>query len=393
MADEKDERPAPARDALIDRYLADCVTSRIASAALPQWPSQLSAHERAVVPRVCFHGIALMLWEGDLAAAHWPPETRTAVRSEAMAQSFWEQSHHKVISDLLEAMFDNGIEPVITKGTAIAYSLYLDRPALRRRGDSDIVVPRARLSSARKVLKQLGFARQSEPLIYQETWAISDKGRFDHVVDLHWLIDGSATVASHLEAGAITARKVRLPALSRRAVGIDPLGNLLLICLNRSEHSLHGYVSDGEKLFEGDRLIWAVDIDASCKAFAQSDFDELLALARTTGSAASVSSGLEFAQRVLGTQVPAPVLAALDAEAGSNDLNRYLTSRSKLERLRLEWSHAPRGADKLKQVKSAILPSKSVLRERFPALGHWPVAALVVRRLFEGLLKGVRGQL
>lgn len=384
--------PLSMRDAMIDRYLGACVKSAIRRAALPAWTAGLDDHHERILQRLSFHGIALLLWECDVARAGWPPALRERMREEATAQSFWEQSHRPLVARLLGSMLDAGVEPIVMKGTALAYSLY-STPAARRRGDTDILVPRHLIAPARKVLEELGFERQADRMVLQETWLRTERGGFDHLVDLHWRIDGSAAVASHLERGDLAARTIPLRALGERVVGLGALANLLLISINRSEHHLHGYVAGAERVFDGDRLIWAVDIDACCACFAQSDWEELSSIARTTGAAASIASGLAFAQRTLGTCVPAHIMQAIAGDRGAAALNSYLSTASAWARLKLDIAHSPRLADKLGHLMISLLPRTQVLQERFPEHAHWPAGALAARRLIEGLAKAARGRL
>lgn len=392
MVDATSHMASKSRETQIDRYLAGCVKCQLASLPLPSWPAGLDEHQALLASRVSYHGIALLLWEGGVEAAGWPLAAQETVREEAIAQSFWEQSHHTVISQLLENMVDEGAEPVVTKGTAIAYSLYR-KPAARRRGDTDIVVPPSNLSKARRSLERQGFARHGAPQIFQETWLKEQPAGFAHLVDLHWQIDGSATVSAHLKRGDVSAKTAAVPALSPRAIGMDPMANLLLICLNRSEHISQGYIVGDQKVSGADRLIWAVDIDATCSVMTDNDWEDLAALIRRTGSASSVISGLEFASDTLSTKVPRDALGALAEGSAENDLSLYLSSQSAWRRLRFELAYSPRWLDKFKHLTTAAGPREEVLRERFPTLDNWPVSALRVRRLLEGLFKAMRGQI
>ncbi|MEE4153461.1 MAG: nucleotidyltransferase family protein [Erythrobacter sp.] len=391
MAETDPISDAASETAPIDGFLAACLRSRLGTAPLPSWPPQLDQRQREVASRVFFHGIALLLWEGDPIAAGWPEGLAQRLRQEAAGQCFWEQSEHQAIGGLLEAFADAGLAAVVLKGTALAYSLYRD-PAMRRRGDTDVLIAPERMALARRVLRAAGFAPVGERLIFQEMWVKRKRGGFVHTIDLHWRIDGSATVSSLLERGKLVQRTMPLPRLSQRAVGLDPLANLLLVCINRAEHEVHGYLSAGEKLYEGDRLIWAADLDAICASLSHADWAELLQLARATGTSQCILSGLEFAHQALGTQIPEDVRAELLRLPGAQDLMTYLSTRSTLVRLRLEIASTPRRIDKLRHLGRALAPQAQMLRERFPDHPRWPIAALRARRLVEGLLKAMRAQ-
>lgn len=375
----------------IDRFLADCVRSWLRSERLPAWPDGLGFRAREVVDRISFHGIVLLLWEKDPVAAGWPADLTATLRKEAMAQSFWESSHHAVISDLIEALIETGIRPVVMKGTALAYSLY-PHPAQRRRGDTDILIPKGARPRARSALAAKGFRRVGDSLNLQEMWCASGREGFDHLIDLHWRINASANVSRHLERGDMLLKDLRIDALSPHALRTDPLVNLILVCINRSQHQAFGYSSEGRKLFDGDRLIWAVDLDLTCASLDRSEWERLVRIVDQTGSAVPVRTGLEFAERMLGTPIPEDVTERIGHAKGASDLNRHLYTTSSLERLKLDLAATPDLREKAEHLWAAIAPGPDKLKERFPGHEGWPVTVLRTRRLVEAVFRSVRGK-
>lgn len=376
---------------IMDRYLATCVRNFLRSETLPPWPGELIGFEDHVAARMSFHGITLILWEATECDAQWPGKLRERMRQEATAQTFWEQSHYTIMSDLIEALAEAGIEAALTKGTAIAYSLY-PCPAWRRRGDSDIVVFEAKRGRARNVLRRCGFHPVGDRLTLQEVWRKVGRDGFVHLVDLHWRINASSAISRRIEHGGILRNTVSLPALSPCAKAVDPLVNLVLVCINRRLHELHGYISRDEKIANGDRLIWAVDMHFICSMMSPSDWKRLTEFVHLSGSAVPVRTGLEFAHSTLGVEVPREVTEDLSREPGAADLNRHLETVSAWERLRLDIAASASFKEKVGHLKSAVAPGPDKLRERFPDLADWPIAALRARRLFEAGLRMIRGR-
>ncbi|MEE4206992.1 MAG: nucleotidyltransferase family protein, partial [Erythrobacter sp.] len=346
----------------IDRYLADCVANVLRTGTLPAWHAEFEERYDELAARVSFHGVSLLLWEAAPSRPEWPATLRKAMRQEATAQIFWEESHRTAITGLLEALSEAGIAAAVTKGTAIAYSLY-PRPALRRRGDTDILVFDAERERTREVLRQCGFEPFGDRLSLQEMWRKEGREGFDHLVDLHWRVNASAAISRHLEQGGIAERLVPLPALCARAMTIEPPANLVLVCINRRLHAAHGYITRDEKLPDGDRLIWAVDIHFICEAMIASDWARLMDLVRRTGSAGPVRSGLGFAHRTLGVEVQEGVSESLRLDPGAAALNRHLETDSSWERLRLDLAGSANLRETLAHLKGEIAPGPDKLAE------------------------------
>ena len=68
----------------------------------------------------------------------------------------WELRHQQVLTRVHAALADIGVQPIILKGTALAYALYPD-PMLRARGDTDIIIPSTERRRVHDVLTTLGF--------------------------------------------------------------------------------------------------------------------------------------------------------------------------------------------------------------------------------------------
>ena len=363
----------------IDSFLADCVRFCLRAEPLPSWPfGTQPACELA--GRASFHGVALLLLELGQGIEQWPDEALIPIKQEARGQIFWEASHQQTIALLLEAFRAAGIDAITAKGTSLAYSLYA-KPALRRRGDTDILILSSNRNKTRRVLKACGFEKADGTMPLQEDWQLRSNGRFDHVVDIHWRQSSSAAIASHLENDHPEARAISLPKLSKNARGLAPADNLVMTCINRVQHQMHGYMNDGEKLFEGDRLIWAVDIELAASSLDEKGWEDFIRSVAKRGCAPQVLSGLRFASRTIGTSIPSSAITALESDAGSPDLARYLTSGSTKERLKLDLKAMPGWSGKARILRSSLFPAEDLLRERYPGHANWPVSALRVRRI------------
>ncbi len=339
--------------------------------------------------RVTFHGIALLLVESSPSLPGWPAKAVEAVKEEARLQSFWELSHRKVTVQLVEALHDAGISALILKGTALAYSLY-PKPEFRRRGDSDLLIEGADRDKTRAVFKACGFSQWSDVRPLQECWQSSAQMGFEHTFDLHWRISASSAISGLLEANLPRRKAIPLPMLSPNARGIGAIDNLILICINRAQHGKFGYQIGETRLFENDRLIWALDIEMMAAQFDASDWEDLVESASASGSSDIVLSGLQMAQRCLKTAIPEHVLATLGDQSDDARLTAYLDSRSGRRRMMLDLAASPTLSEKMRLLTFKLYPSEDLLHERYPNADGWPIAALRARRLvssFGNLLK------
>lgn len=374
-----------------DHYLAQCVRSFVRSCPAPEWPNDLECDPRMAATRVTFHGLALLLVEAAPGLPGWPSALAELVNEEARSQSFWELSHQRVMARLTDALHEAGVEARILKGTALAYSVY-SNPALRRRGDSDLLIEGADREKARAVFRACGFTRWSDVRPLQECWQSAPELGFNHSIDLHWRFSASPAVSELLEASQNGRKAIALPRLGANASGVAAIDNLLLICINRAAHGRFGYLVGDTMLYENDRLIWALDIHLLAATFSGSDWEELVVRGAKSGSADIVLSGLRLAESRLGTTIPDGVLGALEAQSSDTRLSHYLARATGRERFLLDLAASPSLPEKARLVALKLFPSKELLHERYPDATHWPTLALRLRRLFSGVGNFVKGR-
>jgi hypothetical protein len=387
------ERDVPMTEA-IDRFLAAALRAAMDRTALPPWPRDwpdTPDHAETVFARVAFHGLALALLRDPARLAGWPARLVAAVQEEARAQSFWERGHREVLARLIVTLAENGASATITKGTALAYSAYPE-PALRRRGDSDLLIGEVARGPLRRALAARGFAPTGDARPLQESWSATCSLGFTHVFDLHWRINASPVIAEALERARIGTRTVPLAGLTEGARALAPADNLVVVAINRASHLTFGYHSGEDLLFEGDRLIWALDIDLVARGLDNAGWDALVTAATASGSAPLVHSALAFAADRLGATVPPAVMAALAETPGDERLLRCIGTLSGFDRLRLELTACDTWRAKLAMAAYTLVPGKEVLRQRFPDALHWPTPALHARRLLGGATKLVLGR-
>ena len=378
--------------AALDRYLARCIASIVHSQPPPPWPAGGVIDAAAAAQRIAFHGVALLIAQAPGALEDWPPALARAVREEAGIQTFWETCHRAAIAALLEAFTAAGIPAIVTKGTALAYSLYPE-PAQRRRGDTDIYVPVAARREVRQALRASGFRQSGDTKALQESWQCDSALGFEPAVDIHWRINASAAVSQMLEAGLRFDDSIALPRLSPSARGIGPVDNLILTAINRSSHGKFGYLSGKERLFDIDRLTWAVDVHLMAGGLSPDNWQDLAQRAATTGTAAVVRDSLAFAQRAIGTPIPAEIDTALAKVPGNHGLAAYFGESSHLWRLKRDLAACNGPAEAARLLRFIAFPNEEFLQTRFPDAHGWPQLALQLRRWVEGAGKLLAGKI
>ena len=141
----------------------------------PDWPGgDVGAIATSLCIRSRQHGV-VSLMAGRLASRNdWPIEVREALQLEAISTSFWELRHQEILAETISMMRSRAIEPVLFKGTALAYSHY-PSPHLRRRGDTDMIVAPGDVIKAAAALEELEFIRSGgvsgDVVSYQDSYA------------------------------------------------------------------------------------------------------------------------------------------------------------------------------------------------------------------------------
>lgn len=378
--------------AIIDTYLADCTRSVLRVEPVPPWPSALSGFEGAFIDRVAFHGIGLLLVQTPGTLDTWPALVTRKLRKLAGVRTFWEKGHRAAIASLLDSLAAKGIRALVLKGTALAYSVYAD-PAVRHRGDTDIFLPAADRRQVRSVLSACGFWETGDNKALQETWQCGTGLGFEPAVDIHWRINASAAISQLLESELDLDATVRLDRLASGALGLGAVDNFILIAINRGTHGRFGYYSGDERLFESDRLIWAVDAHLLATGLDETGWDTLVERAVRTGTTTFVSDTLAFAQRTLGTLVPQAVREGLAQAPADHSLVAYLGSSSHVWRLRRDVAACTSPIEAARVLRYVALPNDQFMQARFPDASGWPRPALHLRRWAEGAGKLITGKI
>jgi hypothetical protein len=318
-----------------------------------------------LINRADYHGVTALLNERLIEHAEWPTEVNDTVRTKAILRAFWELEHRQIITAAVNALSRNGIEPLLFKGTALAYSLYAN-PVWRTRSDTDLIVKASDASKAGEILQSQGFGRThgatSDLINTQENYRMVMPTGLSHSVDLHRRINNSEFLSYVFSYSEFRAAAHPLPRLCGGALAIAPEHALLLACVHRLVHRIAPYHVGGSTLSGENRLIWLYDIHLLAQSFTPENWNRLFAAAAEKGLCSTTLDGLECAQERFRTQFPVDVRQALSKKG--EPIMRYLGSGA-LRRAWIDFTAIRGMGDKMKFARETVFPSAAYMRTKY----------------------------
>jgi len=333
------------------------------------------------------HGVAALL---AVRLADAPPSPfLDRLRDSARGDAVWELGHRRDLRDALSSLAAAGVEPVLFKGTALAYSLY-PNPVLRTRGDTDLIVPRHERERVTAVLQGCGFSPAEATASYQTSFARRDAEGVQGL-DVHWQINNSEVLSRLFTYQELRAEAVSLPALAPDALAVSPVHALLLACMHRGTHRHNPYYVSGEPHTGGDRLIWLYDLHLLAESFSEHDWRSFIARADAKGLRAICADGLATAQQCFATSVPEYALAALERDDVREPASDYLDA-SPARQLWMDYRALPGIGRKARYLRDLVFPPAEFMRSKFAGeRGQW-LPWLYARRAVAGAWRRLRGR-
>lgn len=372
----------------IDRLLATALRGEDAA-----WPPQWSGGDQAaqMIERIAYHGVAGLIAGQAGKLADWPPAVLAWTREQGTALAMWELRHRKMLGDLLAALAGEKIVALLLKGSAVAYDLY-PSPAVRARGDSDLLIAPGDLGVARSILARLGYRRHpldegiADDLALQEVWSQTCGAGTHHHIDLHWQLLNAPALRGVLDFASCSVDPHPLPRLAPDALAMNRVLTLLHTCVHRAMHLTSPYFVNGLTYYGGDRLIWAKDIDVLASALSDFEWQSFTRSALSQGVALVCLEGLNMANRTWGTPIPAEVLSSL-AKAGKEQASNYLLGAHQMGRAWQDMRAIPGFRRKLAYISARALPSEDFMRAKYPSQKHRPLTLLHMRRAIDLIRK------
>lgn len=372
---------------------AETLLCAILRGEAPPWPAAADAvfADRFLVASAQ-HGVAPLigfLLSPTPAWAAWPAKVCHALQRQTRLQSAWELLARDELAAVLDTLTGHGLQPLLMKGAALAYSHY-PAPFLRPRTDADVLIRTADFPAAAAALTTLGYQRIDCPALspaaaqlvsYQCAFRRPGPRNLSHVLDVHWRLNNAPAFAHALTHEELAAQAVALPALGANGRALGPAHALLLAGLHLASHA----DSPGETA----RLLWLYDIVLLTRTLTPAQWTDVTTLARARGLARACRESLAAAEAV-GPRVPADALAALTvAETGApRPLGRRLALRWRY--LREVLATRPGGCQQAALVWEYLFPAPAYIRAKYPDQSRWRLPLGYCHRLGEGLWKAFR---
>ncbi|MEM7780743.1 MAG: nucleotidyltransferase family protein [Pseudomonadota bacterium] len=341
--------------------------------------------------RIEYHGIPFLLHSSASQLQTWPSDLLDRIAEEARLVILWETTHHKAVSEIVEALDTAGIACVIMKGTALAYSFH-DEPATRRRGDTDLLIHPQDKQRAREIFERMGWYRHNDPhgLYYQEGWLHDTAGFFEHAIDLHWAPSDRPTLQQSLPIRDFFANKVAMPRFGTGAFRPNLALMVLHATINQKWHAEHGYASEAGFLTSPRRLIWSVDFDLLIRNMKGEDWQALYELCDQHTVGALVAEALRGVSQDLRTSVSEDTLERLARVPLDPALEAYLKDWDSLTHFWADLRKAQGVTEKARLLTMRAFPPRHHLLVKYPAAKRWPTALLQGRLLLETAQRMIR---
>lgn len=335
----------------IDAWLAQTLAIGRAAEAPP-----LNAD--AILSIASGHRVDVLLADLFLRAPSGPePFSRGPLEDIVRLAAARELAASRDVSRLLEAADGAGLDLLLLKGTALAYTHY-KQPHLRPRNDIDLFVRQADIGRFEAVLSALGFARAPEPdaglWTAQRHYAKTSPAGTSHV-DLHWRVVNPQVFAGVLLFDDVWARSANVASLGPFARTLAPADTLLLACVHRVAH-------------HQDRvnLLWLWDVHLVASGLSAAGWEQFLAAAAAARVQAICARGLELAHECFGTSIPDAVLQTLGAarhEPAASFLGDGLRT---VDVARADLAALTSWRRKLALVREHLCPPLAYMRVRYP---------------------------
>jgi len=330
------------------------------------WPSLTDDDVRVLVE----HGVAPLVY-----AAQPLPELRGAAIRAAAMESLRADDLHGVLRELAS----RGLDVIITKGTALAYDVYV-APELRPRGDTDLLVSREQASATIDGFRDLGYKDQltsgDEHGVRQVTFSRTSTHGIRHDYDLHWDVANTPLFASALRFEDL--QTIALPRLGRDARGLSHVDALLLACIHRVAHH-----------HDNERLIWLVDIALLRDRMTADDHRRFWRQAADARVVGVCTRSIELAEEWMSRKPHDRAEEYLDAD----ELTREEPSRAFLDReltyggVMLANLRALPWRARLQRLWQLAFPPAAFLRQSFDTQNRFMLPWLYVRRGARGVAR------
>ncbi|HYM23841.1 MAG TPA: nucleotidyltransferase family protein [Vicinamibacterales bacterium] len=339
--------------------------------------------DEAFVAAACRQNLGPLVYRALHRTGAWerqPESARARLTQSAAEAALIDRIRLDADRAVIAALIDEGIEPLLFKGAALAHLRYADS-WLRPRADTDLLIRHGDRDAAARVFERRGFVRAAHPagshVTHQFTYTSIAHG-IGAQYDVHWKIADPQAFADVVTYNELTRDAVPVDALGPGARGISDVHALIVACTHRVAHH-----------YDTDDLLFLHDIDVLARCLDCHGWPAVVRLATEKRVRAVCARGLGLATERLGTPVPADVMGALSAPADEptakylkRGLRRVDILRSDLASLR--WSGRAR------LLREHLLPSPAYMRASYGRSSPLLLPALYLHRIARGAFRWLR---
>ncbi len=346
-----------------ETWLCQTLASGQAGAVPPRGPG-VSADFDVVLEAARSHRVDVLLADLLLRAPGEGVFPREPLEDVVRLAAARELSEAHDLSRLVDAAHNRGLELLLLKGAALAYTHYR-QPYLRPRNDIDLFLRSADLGGAEDLLASLGYERAPEA--DAEMWT----GQRHYVkaapsgavhIDLHWRVANPLAFAGALTFEDAWPRSVAVPALGPFARALSAPDALLLACVHRVAH-------------HQDRinLLWLWDIHLIASGLSPAEWNLLLDRATLSRMRRVCARGLTLAQECFGTAIPDAASDALGA-AADEPASAFLRGGFRpIDVARADLATLTTWRQRFALVREHLFPQAVYMRAKYP---RWPAVLL-----------------
>jgi hypothetical protein len=348
------------------------------------WPLDANAAcEAALLEAAQVHGVAALLSPG--AVGGWPDHVQLALRDIRRQEAVREAVRREHLLGLLAAFRQADVHCLLLKGAHLAYTVY-ERPWLRPRFDTDLLVGPGQQAPADRVLRALGYSPSPQVsgmlVAHQRQYQRRDRFGLADVIDLHWKVANPHVFADALTFDELRAVAQPIALLGDHALGPSNVHALILACVHRVAHHRNS-----------DLLIWLYDIHLLAGAMSAAEREEFAELSTAKGLRSICAAGIDHASRRFGTSYPAGWRDRLEIRnAGEVEPTAaFLQQELRQVDILLSDLRAVGGwAQKLGLLREHLFPPPAYVRAKYGP--HTPLFVAYVDRILFGVGKWFRAQ-
>jgi hypothetical protein len=331
-----------------------------------------------VCERAEYHGILPLVAHRVRAAVDLPEALQARLQLGAKHELATDLVREAEIRQAMDASEKEGIDALLLKGAHLAYGWY-ERPDLRPRVDTDLLVTPGACDAVGRILRGLGYELPSRAtgalLTYQAAYRKHRHHVLVHVFDLHWRIANPQVFGAVLGFEELVRSAVSVPQLGSNARAPSAADALLLACVHRVAHH-----------FDSNRLIWLYDVHLIASGLTAAQWERFMDLVERRKVAAVCRRSLDRTIDRFHTSIPEHVLAdpRWRSPLASEPTAAYLAPRRHVHNVVDDLQALPTWRDRFRLVREHLFPPRRYMREVYALSSRTPLPLLYAKRAVRG---------